>query len=76
MFARLVRRLDGQVSVIRLHDLRHTAASHLIAAGVPVFVVSKILGHSSAAMTLNTYSHLLDHSLDHAAIALEGALDA
>ncbi|MCH7646905.1 MAG: amidophosphoribosyltransferase, partial [Nitrospinae bacterium] len=61
VFVRRVRKLDGQVSVIRLHGLRHTAGSHLIAAGVPVFVVSKILGHSSAAMTLDA-DHILPES--------------
>ena len=44
---------------IRLHDLRHGAASLRLAAGVPMEVVSKILGHSSIALTADTYSHLL-----------------
>ena len=44
---------------IRLHDLRHGAASLRLAAGVPMEVVSKILGHSSLALTADTYSHLL-----------------
>jgi integrase len=44
---------------IRLHDLRHGAASLRLAAGVPIEVVSKILGHSSIALTADTYSHLL-----------------
>ena len=41
----------------RLHDLRHFAASQLLAAGVPVKTVSGRLGHSSAAMTLDVYGH-------------------
>jgi integrase len=44
---------------IRLHDLRHGAASLRLAAGVPIEIVSKILGHSSIALTADTYSHLL-----------------
>jgi integrase len=44
---------------IRLRDLRHGAASLRLAAGVPIEVVSKILGHSSIALTADTYSHLL-----------------
>ncbi|HEY9482967.1 MAG TPA: site-specific integrase, partial [Micromonosporaceae bacterium] len=40
------------------HSLRHFYASVLIAAGQSVKVVSERLGHSNAAMTLNTYSHL------------------
>jgi Phage integrase family len=44
---------------VRLHDLRHGAASLRLAAGVPIELVSKVLGHSSIAITANTYSHLL-----------------
>ena len=42
---------------IRFHDLRHTAASLMLNHGVPALVVSKILGHSSPSVTLNTYAH-------------------
>jgi integrase len=42
---------------IRFHDLRHTAASLMLNHGVPVLVVSKILGHSSPSVTLNIYAH-------------------
>jgi len=41
-----------------LHDLRHFCASALIAAGCDVVTVQRALGHSSATITLNTYSHL------------------
>jgi integrase len=44
---------------IRVYDLRHTHASLMLAAGVPVKVVSERLGHASAVMTLNTYAHVL-----------------
>ncbi len=44
---------------IRLYDLRHTHASLLLAAGVPVHVVSARLGHASAKMTLDVYAHVL-----------------
>jgi integrase len=43
---------------VRLHDLRHTAASLLLAQGVELWQVSKILGHSSYQFTLDTYGHL------------------
>jgi integrase len=43
----------------RLHDLRHYHATQLLAAGVPVTTVSKRLGHTSTAVTLNTYGHWL-----------------
>lgn len=44
---------------VRLHDLRHYHATQLLSAGVPVATVSKRLGHTSTAITLNTYSHWL-----------------
>lgn len=52
---------DGAIlPACRFHDLRHLQASLLLAAGVPLAVVSKRLGHSSVAITSDTYSHLLD----------------
>ena len=56
-FRRLVRVLD--VPVIRLHDLRHTHASLLLAQDAPVKLVSERLGHAKIAMTMDTYAHLL-----------------
>jgi integrase len=56
-FERISRRAG--VRVIRLHDLRHTHASLLIAAGVPVKVVSERLGHASPTFTIETYQHVL-----------------
>ncbi len=44
---------------IRLHDMRHGAASLLLAAGVPVEVVAMILGHASPAVTRSVYAHVL-----------------
>lgn len=44
---------------IRPYDLRHTSASLLLAAGENVKVVSERLGHASAALTLDVYSHVL-----------------
>lgn len=43
----------------RFHDLRHCAASFLLAEGVPARVVMEILGHSTVNLTLNTYSHVV-----------------
>lgn len=42
----------------RIHDLRHTHASRLIEAGVPIPAVSKRLGHATIATTLGTYAHV------------------
>jgi integrase len=44
---------------IRPHDLRHTAATLLLLDGVPAIVVSRMLGHSNVAFTLQTYGHVL-----------------
>ncbi|MDR7450136.1 MAG: site-specific integrase [Armatimonadota bacterium] len=44
---------------IRLHDLRHTAATLHLLAGTPPRVVQEMLGHSHVAITLGTYSHVL-----------------
>src|SRR5690606_41326552 len=44
---------------IRFHDLRHTHATLLLRAGVPVKVVSERLGHASPGFTLNVYQHVL-----------------
>lgn len=44
---------------IRLHDLRHSSATLLMRAGVPLKVVSERLGHSTTTLTGNVYSHVL-----------------
>lgn len=43
----------------RLHDLRHSFATLALTSGVPVAVVSRILGHSLPSTTMNTYAHAL-----------------
>ncbi|MDG9706506.1 site-specific integrase [Streptomyces sp. DH37] len=53
------------------HKLRHTAASLAIAAGADVKVVQQMLGHKSAAMTLDVYGHLWPDRLDEVANALD-----
>lgn len=55
------------LSNIRFHDLRHTAASLLLNNGIPLIVVSKILGHSQPSITLNVYGHLYTEMQDEAA---------
>jgi len=44
---------------LRFHDLRHSHASFLLAAGANVKVVSQRLGHASVAFTLDTYAHVM-----------------
>lgn len=58
---------------LTLHDLRHTAASLAISAGANVKAVQRMLGHASAAMTLDTYAGLFDDDLDAVAAALDKA---
>jgi integrase len=43
---------------MRLHDLRHAAASFLIAQALPLLLVMEVLGHSTIALTANTYGHI------------------
>lgn len=52
---------------IRFHDLRHTAASLLLNHGVPIIVVSRMLGHSKPSVTLDIYAHLYQESQGEAA---------
>lgn len=56
-FDRLVARL--KLPAIRLHDLRHTHASLLLRANVPVKVVSERLGHTNPSFTISTYQHVM-----------------
>ena len=60
-----VRREAG-IEDVRLHDLRHTHASHAVMNGVPVPVVSRLLGHADVGMTLR-YAHLGDREIERAA---------
>lgn len=59
---------------LTIHDLRHTAASLAIAAGANVKAVQRMLGHASAAMTLDIYGHLFDDDLDAVSAALDDAV--
>lgn len=61
---------------IRVHDMRHTAATMLLRAGVPAKIVSERLGHATIAITLDTYSHVLPDMQDVAAEAMSTLLRA
>ncbi len=52
------------------HELRHSAASLLLAMGVPLKLVSDVLGHSSIRITADVYGHLLDDAKAEAANAM------
>jgi integrase len=69
------RMLASGLRPIRLHDLRHTHATHALQAGIHPKVVSERLGHSTIAITLDTYSHVLP-SMQHEAAETVAALVA
>ena len=66
-------RRDTGLEDVRLHDLRHTVASHAAMNGVPVPVVSRLLGHANVRMTLR-YSHLSDREIEAAAERIGAAM--
>lgn len=75
-FASAVRRaqvMDPELPRVTPHDLRHTAASLAISAGANVKAVQRMLGHASAAVTLDIYSDLFDDDLDGVSDALDRA---
>ena len=65
------RAADASFPRVTAHALRHTAASLAISAGANVKVVQRMLGHASAAMTLDVYADLLDDDLTAVAVKLD-----
>ena len=61
---------------IRLHDLRHTHATHLLQNGIHPKVVQERLGHATISTTLDIYSHVLPGMQESAAALVAAALDA
>ena len=57
------------------HDLRDTAASLAVASGATVKAIQRMLGHASAAMTLDVYAGLFDDELDDVADRMSGAAE-
>lgn len=56
---------------VRFHDLRHTAATIAIARGVPIKVVSEMLGHADISITLRVYAHVIPHMQQAAAAVMD-----
>jgi integrase len=71
-FERLCKRTG--VPVIRLHDLRHTAATLMLEDGTPVKVAAEMLGHSNPAITQSIYQHVLPGMTESAGERLSGRL--
>ena len=67
------KKRSGVPDDLTIHDLRHTAASLAIASGANVKAVQRMLGHASAAMTLDVYADLFDDDLDSVSLALHEA---
>ena len=65
-----------RLPALSFHGLRHSCASLLLAAGVPVRDVSELLGHSDVRLTLNTYGHVLEESRARTAGVTDGILDS
>ena len=59
-------RKEAGITDVRLHDLRHTYASHAVMSGVPLPIVARLLGHSRCYMTLR-YAHVHDRDVEAAA---------
>jgi integrase len=70
-FVKFVRRHGFQ---IRLHDLRHSHATHMLAAGVHPKIAQERLGHSSVGITLDLYSHVLPGMQAEAVSKVDAAL--
>jgi integrase len=70
-FASAVKRAG--IQNITPHDLRHTCASLSVSAGVNVLALQRMLGHTSAKVTLDTYADLFDTDLGAVAATLNTA---
>lgn len=62
------------VANLKFHDLRHTFTARLLTKGVPIYKVSKILGHSSVVVTEQHYGHLSLADLRGAISCIEGVV--
>jgi len=65
----------ASLPAIRLHDLRHTVATLMLRAGVPVHVVSGHLGHAKTSITMDIYAHVLDDQRSDATDQIASLID-
>ena len=66
--------VDKKLPHVSFHALRHSHVSVLIRAGVDILTISRRLGHSKAAITLDVYGHLISGADEAAADAIAGVL--
>jgi integrase len=64
----------GLPGSIKFHDLRHSAASLLLAQGVQLRAIMELLGHSTIALTANTYTHLMPSMMEEMADKMDAVL--
>jgi len=64
----------GLPTTLRFHDLRHSAATLLLAQGVHPRAIMELLGHSSITVTMNTYGHVLPAMMRNAADKMDAIL--
>lgn len=76
LFPRIEATKDGPVTVyeFKLHELRHTAASLAIQAGAHIKSLQAMLGHASAALTLDRYGHLYGSDVEAVGVAINALL--
>jgi integrase len=67
---------DAGLPRVRFHDLRHSAASLLIASGVELVEVSMLLGHSELRVTADLYTHLVKQTTTKAAKRMDALFTA
>ena len=72
-FKRLLKTAELSTAT-RFHDLRHTAASLLLAEGVHLRMIMELLGHSSISLTANTYAHVMPAAMREVADRMESIL--
>ena len=69
-----VREAAG-IAKLRFHDLRHCCASFLLAHGVPIKMISEMLGHSSTSFTMDIHAHVLPKLQQQAATEMDAVFD-
>jgi len=74
MFQKILKTAGLADTGITLHSMRHSHASHAIAQGESIFVLSRRLGHSSSTLTMDLYSHLLRGSQSVSAAAFDAIM--
>jgi len=68
--------MKARGSAVRLHGLRHSHASHLLAENVHPKIMQERLGHHSISVTMDIYSHLMPNMQAEAAAKLDAVLTA